>query len=115
MTVKTDRGIVFSLPTASSLYFCHMPTPLFYDTFLPCSLAYAGGEDNIIEMLKRHRVDYVVITGRVTPEYGYSAFGIDYAKRIDAWIRVNYRLEKVYGKYPFTSPAFGIAVYRLKS
>jgi hypothetical protein len=139
--VKSSRGLIFSLHDESSLcfwqavdylnnvavpgktmvvlpegiglnYFSNLDNPLRYETFIPPDLMDIGGDDKLIAMLLSNNIEYIAITGRVTREYGYSAFGLDYGRKVDSWVKAHYRLEKVFGRYPFTSPDFGIAVYR---
>lgn len=95
-------------------YFSNLANPIRYDSFIPPDIDVLGGDDRLIGMLIRCKADYLVITARETPEYTCSRFGVDYAKRLSLWIKANYHLDKVFGEHPFTSPRFGIAVYRRK-
>ena len=93
-------------------FFSGLDNPLRYETFIPADITDIGGDGKLIDILAKYKVDYIVITGRTTSEYGCFAFGIDYARRVDAWVKANYHLEKLFGDYPFTTSRFGIAIYR---
>lgn len=94
-------------------FFSRRDTPLPYLHFLPPALK-SIGEDKIIHLLDRYKIDYIVITGRRADEYGYPFFGIDYGKELYLWVIENYKLVKQAGYYPFTSENFGAAIYKRK-
>ena len=94
-------------------FFADRKTSLRYYTFLPQDVK-AVGEDNMLSQLEKAHVTYVVITARDTAEYGYHAFGKDYAQKLYAWILSNYTLVQQFGPYPFTAPEFGIAIFKHK-
>ena len=70
------------------------------------------GDDRIIDGLAGVLPEYIVIVSRQTPEYGKARFGIDYGQKTDAWIKQKYRLEKVFGAYPFASSEPGMALWQ---
>jgi hypothetical protein len=92
-------------------FFSSRINPLPYSSFTP-PLFDLLGEDKIIGDLARILPEYIAIVSRQTPEYGKSRFGWDYGQKTDAWIKRNYKLEKVFGAYPFTASDFGIALWR---
>jgi hypothetical protein len=87
------------------------PTPYMY--LQPDSLE-VFGDSRIISDLARFKVDYIVLTARDTGDHGPCYFGIDYAHKLYAWILDNYTLVQQFGPYPFTSPEFGIAIFKRK-
>ncbi|MDP8233427.1 MAG: glycosyltransferase family 39 protein [Candidatus Saelkia tenebricola] len=88
--------------------------PLRYYTFVP-PCCERTGEEKMIDEIKSHDIDYFVIIHRPTSEYGYAFFGIDYGRKISAWINQNYEIIKQFGPMPFTSNEFGIAILKRKS
>lgn len=95
-------GLNFLLPRDSAVR---------YTSLVPnCVFLY--DEKKIVQALQQRDIDYVVVVNRMTYEYGFPFFGIDYGKRIAQWIVDNYVLEKLIGPYPFTSSEFGIAIYK---
>ena len=70
-------------------FFSLRDTPLRYPAFLPQELAVIG-EDNVIRLLDKHKVDYIVIVGQQAEEYNnLRFFGIDYGRKINSWIHTN--------------------------
>jgi hypothetical protein len=88
------------------------PTPYVY--LQPESFV-VFGEDKIIADVAKARVDYIVFTARDTGDHGARFFGTDYAQKFYAWILNNYTLVQQFGPYPFTSPGFGIVVFKRKN
>ncbi len=111
-TSKDDTVLVF--PEGASInFFAERPYPSKYHTFLPPDIETIG-EDRIVSELAGSKIDYVVILTRNTAEYGYSAFGFDYAKKIYAWINKNYETVKQFGPLPNTTKEFGVEILRKK-
>ncbi len=108
---KDEKVVVF--PEGVGLnFFSLRDTPLRYPAFLPQELAVIG-EDNVIRLLDKHKVDYIVIVGQQAEEYNnLRFFGIDYGRKINSWIQNNYKLARMIGPYPFTSSEFGVAIFR---
>lgn len=111
-TAKDDKVVAFT-ETAAINFFSHRENPLKYYTFVP-PLFDRIGEEKIISMFSAAEVDYIVIMHRPTHEFGSPFFGIDYAKKMYAWILNNYTQVKLIGPYPFTSSEFGVAIFRKK-
>ena len=95
-------------------YFSGRINPLRHINFIPPDIVALGGDDKLIEALTHYKVEYVAITDRRTPEYKFTDFGKDYAVKLNSWIKANYNLEKVFGDYPFTTPRYGIVLFRRK-
>ena len=87
------------------------PTPYMY--LLPY-LFRVFDEDKVIGDLAKAKANYIVFTARDTDGYGANFFGVDYAQKLYAWILGNYALVQQFGHYPFTSPRFGIAIFKRK-
>jgi hypothetical protein len=87
--------------------------PLRYYHFTPPALAYIG-EERLISSFKNARIEYVLLVQRATDAYGPRAFGVDYAEKLNGWIKKHYKLIATFGPYPFTTPEFGTAIFRRK-
>ncbi|MFH0935240.1 MAG: hypothetical protein V1828_00035 [Candidatus Omnitrophota bacterium] len=88
--------------------------PLHYYTYAPINLRSAEVVDDIIGEMDAKKVDYVAINQRDTAEFGYFAFGVDYAQPLWKYIKENYLLIKQFGPFPYTSQEFGIALFKRK-
>ncbi len=112
-TASNETFVVF--PEGIGINFLsERDNPLRYESFLPYEMDMFG-EKNVISLLEKYSVDRILIAGRRTDIYGASYFGYDYAQNLKNWIEVHYSIEKVFGKMPFISEEFGIAVYKKKS
>jgi hypothetical protein len=56
-------------------------------------------EKKFISDAEAGQVDYVIITNRATPEYGVPYFGLDWGKKIYAWIVGNFELVGEFGRF----------------
>ena len=111
-TAKTDTVVAF--PEGASInFFSHRDNPSKFHTFLPPDIDTIG-EDKMLAYLAKSGITYIVIIKRDTAEYGYPAFGFDYAKKIYSWITKNYELVKQIGPFPNTSDNFGTAIFKRK-
>jgi hypothetical protein len=70
------------------------------------------GEEKIIDRFEKSNIDYVIIVNRETREYGFPYFGVHYGEKINLWIKKHYKLEKLFGPYPFTKPGFSAAIFK---
>jgi hypothetical protein len=73
-------------------YLTESRTTLTFHTFTPVETAAPPVEDAIIRELLRSPPDRVVILTRDVREYGYQGFGIDYDRRLLAYLGAAYRL-----------------------
>jgi len=73
------------------------------------------GENNLLDKIKTAKIDYIVIMTRDTSESGATAFGVDYAKKIQKWVDANYVIIKQFGAKPFTSDTAGAIILKKKS
>ncbi|MDP8230056.1 MAG: hypothetical protein P9L93_03020 [Candidatus Gorgyraea atricola] len=95
-------------------FFSGMENPLYFNMYLPLDLARGNIVDRVISEMEDKEIDYVALTQRDTTEYGYPAFGKDYATDIMQYIRENYTLYKQFGPFPFTTREYGIALFKRK-
>lgn len=70
-------------------YLSRRLTPTRFVQFQPSELI-AFGEDRMIEAFRRSPPDLVAVIPRDQSEYGVRAFGVDYARRLGAWIASQY-------------------------
>ena len=95
-------------------FFSGRENPLYFNMYLPLDLARGDIVDRIISEMENKEIDYVALTQRDTTEYGYPAFGKDYATEIMQYISENYILYKQFGPFPFTTREYGIALFKRK-
>ena len=76
-----------------------------------------GGEHSIVEDLKRHPPDNVVIISRSLLEYGITRYGAepDEGKEILDWITRNYEVEAAQGGNPLDCDQRGVVVLTRKA
>jgi hypothetical protein len=77
-------------------------------TLIPGVLSPAEELDYIAD-LKRVNPEYLVITNRMTREYGAAFFGIDYDRAISAWINQHYRVDRDFGSFHRDASVQGFA------
>ncbi|MBU1148422.1 MAG: hypothetical protein KKD11_08750, partial [Candidatus Omnitrophica bacterium] len=112
-TLKDESMVVF--PEGVVLNFLsERENPLYYYSYLPVELIKEDVVDEVISGIEEEEVNYIVLTQRDTTEYGYKAFGKDYATEIMKYIRENYILYKQFGPFPFTTEEYGIALFKRK-
>lgn len=100
MTQQKRQGRqVAVVPEAPMFYaFAGTEAPSRWFTLLPGLLSPAQ-EDIYIADLNASGPDYILLTGRKTPEYGADYFGIDYDKKVYRWIESNYRVVAKFGRF----------------
>lgn len=81
------------------------PTP--YINFMPPELLIFG-ERSILDSLKTHPPDFIVLVHKDTSEYGFKFFGRDYGQQIYAWIAANYRGVSLVGSPPLQDDRPGL-------
>jgi hypothetical protein len=102
---------VVVVPEGASInFFSGRRNHLKYSYFTPVAI-WTIGEEKIIASFKAAPADYIVLIFRPTREAGAgsASFGIDYARKLYAWIRANYKLIKQFGPFPFTQRTFTIS------
>ncbi len=72
-------------------YLSRMRNPTPYVNFMPPEMIMFG-EDRMVEAFRRRPPDWIVLTDRHAPEYGYDLLGTDYGLKITDWIRPRYAL-----------------------
>ena len=66
------------------------------------------GEERIAEAFRVHPPDLIVLAHKDTTEFGFPFFGSDYAPRLGAWIRANYRSVSLIGSPPLQDQRDGL-------
>jgi hypothetical protein len=97
-------------------YWLRRANPTRYNLFLPAEIAGFGGEAVMLEDLRRHPPDFVLLLHRDFAEFGTGPFGAEprSGRRILRWVARNYvRLERI-GAEPFRSQRFGAEILRRK-
>jgi hypothetical protein len=116
-TAANDTVAVF--PEGTSLnFFTGRRNPIREEIITPGFLD-ARSEEQAIEHLQKARTPVVLITNRLTLEFGQEAFGKDYDQRLFSWIEENYRTCGVFGSHAepqlrIGSPGFFIRAYCLR-
>jgi len=95
-------------------FFTGLSYPLQPTSLLPMDIKLFG-ENNLLDKIKTAKIDYIVIMTRDTSESGATAFGVDYAKKIQKWVDANYVIIKQFGAKPFTSDTAGAIILKKKS
>jgi len=70
-------------------YLSRRVNPIGVLDFSPVAIA-MNGEDKIIDLLNRHPPSYIILINRDMQEHGGRSWGVDFGRKIDQWIRVNY-------------------------
>jgi hypothetical protein len=87
------------LPEAPILYaLTGTEAPGRWYALVPGILSPAQGQVCLAD-LKRASPDYILLTARLTTEYGADYFGIDYDQEIYHWIEANYRIAGEFGRF----------------
>jgi len=72
------------------------------------------GESSILNSLKEHTPDYIMLVDQDFAHLGARYFGIDYARTTFEWILQNYKVEQQIGARPFSNQGFGIQIRKRK-
>jgi len=96
---------------ASINYLLRCPNPTPYVALNPFDLMLFG-EEQVIESLAADPPEVVVLVHKDQSEYGSQYFGRDYAGKLMAWIKGNYRPGRLIGDEPNRSRRFGMRVMR---
>lgn len=72
-------------------YLSRIANPTPYINFMPPEFIMFG-EENMVAAFEATPPDWIVLTDRHAPEYGYDLLGTDYGLGITEWIRRNYTL-----------------------
>ena len=73
------------------------------------------GEERICEAFQSHPPDLIVVVHKETSEFGFRFFGNDYARRLGAWIKANYRPVWLRGPPPLRGDEGGILLMERRS
>jgi hypothetical protein len=103
-------------PEGAALNFLSgLPDPATRSFCNPMDLALEGAQGRVIEGLEKNKVTYVALVQRDMSEYGASAFGRDYGKDIMGYVFQHYSSVQQFGTFPYTTPYFGIALFKRRS
>jgi hypothetical protein len=69
------------------------------------------GEEALLAPLKAAPPRFVIVTNRVSPEYGATVFGTDYAQETLRWLRDQYEPMLLLGS-PFDPRSYGVILLR---
>ncbi len=109
--VAPNETIVAMPEGAMINYLARRTNPTRHLKFLPPELLMFGQAD-MIDSLRVHPPDWILLIHRNTLEYGPQFFGADYGRELMAWVGRNYhRIDRV-GDEPFVDERFGIVIMR---
>jgi hypothetical protein len=91
-------------------YLSRRVSPSPYLSHLPDVLAIFG-EEALLAPLKAAPPRFVIVTNRVSPEYGATVFGKDYAQQTLRWLEDHYETMAVLGS-PFDPKSYGVMLLR---
>jgi hypothetical protein len=74
-------------------YLTRTTTPLSFHTFTPPETADPQIEDQILREINARPPQHIALVNRDVAEYGSRGFGVDYDRRLVAWIAANYEIE----------------------
>jgi hypothetical protein len=95
-------------------YWLQRRNPTRFNLFLPAELRAFGGEEAMLEEIREHPPDFVVLMHRDSAEFGVGPFGKDPRNglRLLQWVDANYvRVEQI-GAEPFRDRRFGLVILR---
>jgi hypothetical protein len=112
-----DGDTLLVLPEGMSLNFWLRrvnPTP--YHLFLPTELAAFGGDERMLDDIRKAPPDFIVLAHRGHLEFGTGPFGVDprNGRRLMEWVRQDYDVVMRVGAPPFKSPHFGTLILQRK-
>jgi hypothetical protein len=117
-TLMPADATLLVLPEGTMLnWLLRRSSPSRYTLFVPPSIAFAGGEERMLEDLRAHPPDFIALLHRETAEYGAGYFGADphYGRAIRDWVLRDYTRVGRIGAEPFEGPRFGVALLRRNS
>jgi len=94
-------------------YLSRRSSPTLYIDFVPSAMTMYG-EANILESLKTHPPDFILLVHRMTQEYGVGYFGTDpsYGRQIMEWVESDYVTEERILNEPLKDERFGIEILK---
>jgi hypothetical protein len=95
-------------------YWLRRRNPTRFNLFLPTEMRAFGGEEAMLEEIREHAPDFVVLMHRDSAEFGVGPFGEDprNGRRLRQWVDANYlRLVQI-GAEPFRDRRFGLVILR---
>lgn len=102
LIARVRGGTLAVLPEGITLnYLTESRTTLTFHTFTPVETASAEVEDSMIAEFKSRPPERVAIVSRDVSEYGYQGFGIDYDRRLWAYLYDAYSVEQKWSRERF--------------
>ena len=87
-------GTLVVIPEGITInYLTRTTTPLSFHTFTPPETADSHIEDQILREINARPPRHIALVNRDVAEYGSRGFGVDYDRRLMAWIAANYEIE----------------------
>ncbi|MHC4943771.1 MAG: hypothetical protein ACYTG7_12210 [Planctomycetota bacterium] len=91
-----------------------LANPLYYNLFIPPELNAPGVEEEVIRQIEEYKVDRIMKVQRNVDEYGYRDLGLDYGKKLFAYIEEHYELQTSFGTTPYERKLGGCILYARK-
>jgi hypothetical protein len=88
------EGLVVFPEGAVVNYLASRPNPIRHKLYIPGYLT-RGNESEVLRELGQSAPKVIVVLERPTPEYGQATFGVNYGKRIQAWIDERYQVRSL--------------------
>jgi hypothetical protein len=93
MREKASHGqTVLSVPEDTSLYFLsEIECPIRVYSLTPGVIAPGKMMNGVIQEIETRRVDYLLWSNRIFPEYGAPVFGKDFDQELSGYLKMHYR------------------------
>lgn len=91
-----------------------LPNPTPFELVNPLGIIRAGGEEVVADAYRRNPPTWIMLAQINTSETGLHPFGVAYARPLLEMLHGDYQVEVVVGPHPFTTPMFGVAIYKLR-
>jgi hypothetical protein len=100
--------LLLGLPDGSMInYLARVPSPSRFGMFVYSEMMMYG-EDQMLASIEARPPRWVVLVHSDEQIFGARYFGLNYGRRMAAWVRENYRPVAQEGARPFTSDEFGV-------
>jgi hypothetical protein len=85
-----------------------------YELLDPVGFVLAGNEQKVLDELRSHPPDWILLAEENKKQYNAAFFGVQYAAQVTKWIDENYRSDTLIGQEVGADKGFGIRIYRRK-
>jgi hypothetical protein len=113
--IMSPHATLLVLPEGIGLnYWLRRKNPARYFLFIPAEFAAVGGERVILDEVREHPPDFVLLVDRPHAEFGVGPFGVDprNGRRLVAWVTQHYERVRKIGREPFRDRGFGVVILR---